>query len=133
MKNLRGRPNNINGRSGILYISDSEDDSDFSDSDVEPVFFPPPFLPPQANILLLAAAAVGQDDTDDDDVIISDVESDLADLHDDDDEDVDSEDLVELYHGDNDNAVIVELQGKELFGLIYCAKKCHVVDKSDSG
>lgn len=39
MKNLRGRPRNISD-SGIVYLDSDGDDSEYSDSDVEPVFFP---------------------------------------------------------------------------------------------
>lgn len=39
MKNLRGRPRNISD-SGIVYLDSDGEDSEYSDSDVEPVFFP---------------------------------------------------------------------------------------------
>lgn len=39
MRNLRGRPRNIS-ESGIVYLDSDGEDSEYSDSDVEPVFFP---------------------------------------------------------------------------------------------
>lgn len=39
MRNLRGRPRNISD-TGIVYLESDGEDSDYADSDVEPVFFP---------------------------------------------------------------------------------------------